>query len=175
MWNFQREELSDGKAILFRFEHPIHQVLEGLRREPKFRELFTDLLGSCPWDAFTWETLPFNGRTLDRPFECVAIKSNRLAARRPSYAPFSEHFQDEEEVAVFPNRSQDAQFVAPRPDAPKHVYSHLKSFLLNAPKQQRDDFWERLVVAVTEQRVHRGAKLARSGFLKSRRSGERIG
>ena len=28
MWNFQREELSDGKAVLFRFEHPIHQVLE---------------------------------------------------------------------------------------------------------------------------------------------------
>ncbi len=153
MWNFQREELSDGKAVLFRFEHPIHQVVEGLRREPKFRELLTDLLGSCPWDAFTWETTPFNGRTLERKFECVAIKSNRLAGRRPSYAPFSEHFNkaEDQSVAVFANKSRDAQFVVPRPVGSKQTYSHLKSFLLNAPKQQRDDFWESLAVTVTGQ------------------------
>ena len=153
MWNFQREELSEGKAILFKFDHPIHDVLEGLRREPEFRRLLTEQLLNCPWDAFTWECIPFSGRTLQRRFECVAIKSNRLAGRRTSSAPFAQHFKDEAKrsVAVFPNLSGDAQFVAPKPLVAKAHYNHLKSFLLHSPEKQQDDFWENLVQTVTGQ------------------------
>ena len=153
MWNYQREELGDGKAFRFSFEHPFHQIMEGWRTDAEFRLFFSKLLMDCPLEAFTWEVSPVSGRTLEQNFECVVIKSNRLSARRPSSAPFSSNFQGTEEpVVTFPNLDQDATLVVPRPLAPtKQVYSHLKSFLKSAPEEQKHAFWICLSQAVTER------------------------
>jgi hypothetical protein len=153
VWNYQIEELADGKAFRFSFEHPYHEILEGWRNDEEFRQFFSNLLIDCPLEAFTWEAAPVCGRTVEQNFECVVIKSNRLAARRASPAPFSSKFQDtEQSVVTFLNYDHDALLVVPRPlTPPKAIYSHLKSFLTGALKTQQHDFWITLSQAITER------------------------
>ena len=153
MWNYQREEFAEGRAFRLSFDHPYHQVLEGWRSDAEFREIFSKLLTDCPLDSFTWEVAPVSGRTLEEKFECVVIKSNRLDRRRPSPVPFSSKFEDvDQSVVTFSNLAQDAIFVVPAPiGSQKVVYSHLKTFLLQAPEQQKHEFWSVLSQAITEQ------------------------
>lgn len=148
MWTAHTDKLPGGRTL----KVTIHleatpltyaEVLHQWHADAEFRAFFNALLVKSPFDAVRWETPPVTEATAGRVFEFVLINSPGLA-RKPDADAFAEHFEraGRAEVIEFPNLGGDAILVVPCPSASPSVYTHLASFVRQAPESQRQALWE---------------------------------
>lgn len=126
-------------------------VIEGWRRDPELREVFTAGLRDVSYEAYCWETPPLSRATLDVAFECVFVESTALARARPTPEPFRERFTDERsgiDVVSFESLGRDALLVVPCPRAELAAYTHLAAFVRHAPIGQAHALWRVLADAI---------------------------
>ena len=130
------------------------QVLELWQHDQAFRDFFTITLADAPFEAFAWETPPVTQNTLSRPFEFVLIDHPALLKAADPTA-FGQHFRDpeqEDDIVVFPNLSNDATLIAPLPGETVQTHAHLASFLRGASQSQVHALWKS-VGQVMENRI----------------------
>jgi len=123
----------------------VSDVLHLWQTNASFRSFFTESVRDCGFDAFFWETPPVTLASLDNTFEFVVVEGVSLGWMSPDPQAFSEHFSSPSVsgVVTFPNLGGDATLVVPAPVATDHAcYTHLGRFLLSAPAQQVDQFWQ---------------------------------
>lgn len=158
MWQVESVELVAGRARRYLFKDmAYYSVLEAWKTDSQFRQFFNSLLAESEFQAFTWETPPVSGPSLEQPFEFVLIKSRRLVnLRTPSASKFSDKLKAEPNspsVVIFPNLNKDALFVAPCPAGKSNKgYAHLGDFVRFAPEEQKHELWKQLAKAV-EQKI----------------------
>ncbi len=145
MWYSQQHSQSNKHCVLF----SIHQdtspvsyktVIHGWQHDVTFRDFFLDLLTKSPFAAFRWETPPVTTDTVHRPFECVLIDSPGLA-RSSDRQTFAQYFKPQQSVVTFFNLGRDARLVVPCPTHLSDDYSHLGTFLHQAPQAQQHALW----------------------------------
>ena len=148
MWNIRKKELVNDRIIWFAIESnsssiSFAEVLDLWERDFKFREFFIQLLAGLPFTAFRWETPPITITNKNRPFEFVILNSPSLDVNA-DIKPFAEHFRASppESVIEFPNLGNDAILVVPCPNDLSDKYSHLASFVRNAPESQQHNLWK---------------------------------
>lgn len=164
MWHAEIEQIN-GRTYHYRIlsgetQLDFAAVVSAWQSDDQFRKFFTQLLAESPFDAYRWETPPVTEETRVRAFEFVLLRSDEL--QRPAdYQPFADHFSGES-IVTFANLGQDAVLVVPCPAATAKeptddvaFYSHLASFVRQAPTTQVDGLWQ-AVGAAMQQRA--GAK-----------------
>ncbi len=140
----------------------VGQVVELLVSSSDFRLHLTELLRETPFVAYRWETPPVTQSTLNRPFEFVLVRHDRL--RRPAdRSPFAERF-DDSDVVTFANLSGDATLVVPCPRSDSCDYAHLAGFLQTAPAAQIDQLWPATGLALQERVGNRPVWLSTAGM-----------
>lgn len=168
MWTSRSEELSNARGLRFSVDRAARpatcaDLLAGWQDDASFRSTFNDLLASCPYSAFRWETPALTAATLSRPFEFVLLDSPALA-RRPDPNPFASHLTDTESgVVTFPNRSGDALMVVPCPVVEPSAYGHLAAFVRHAPEGQRHALWQAVGAAMTQRISEKPVWLSTAG------------
>ena len=127
-----------GRFISFR------EFIDLLQTSQEFRSFFSGTIADSPFQAFFWETPPVNNRTLDQQFEFVVLQGHSLLQLRPDPTAFESQFltQPTEPVLTFANLGGDALLVVPRPIGSHASYTHLATFLRNAPKSQVSALWK---------------------------------
>lgn len=132
--NVHRYVVRRGAAVLSYAE-----VVGGWCDDEGFRSFHEELLIASEFHGFRWETPAVTSDTLDRPYEFVLIRADRLD-RRVDSRSFAEHFgRASGSVTVFPSLRGDAQLVVPCPEANEIAYGHLAAFVRRAPAAQRDE------------------------------------
>ena len=158
-WQWKQKTLAPGDRIGAWLERggrvaTVAEVLQAWRSEEPLRTLWSASLAALPYAACSWETPPLTRHALDQPFECVFVDHPQLARTQPDPAPFEQPFArdpgDGLAACTFANLGGDAWLVAPRPWAgvPPAAYTHLASFVREAPAAQVADAWQRLGQAV---------------------------
>lgn len=119
------------------------QVIRGWDKDAAFREFWTRGLRRLPFEACRWECPPLTRADLGRPFDCVFVDDRELARLQADRKAFAEHFAkgSAQGFAVFENLGHDALLLAPCPQAESRAYTHLASFVRNAPPAQIDGIW----------------------------------
>ena len=125
---------------------PYSETLQLWQDNPGFRTFFINLLKSCPYHAFRWETPPVRTATADRPFEFVLLDSPELDVESDA-SVFAEHFSNTESVVTFPNLGNDAILLAPCPST-LSAYSHIGSFVRQASDGQQHELWKHVGAAM---------------------------
>ena len=158
-WRWPRERLehgtwrlqaaAGGRALTWR------EVLDHWRQDPAFADAFTETLAAMPWRVFRWETPPLTAADRDTTFECVVVDSPGLPTT-PDPAPFAEHLRraNSRPVVSFPNLGGDAVLVVPCQLVDPTAYTHLASFVRQAPRAQQRALW-REVARAMEDRLDR--------------------
>lgn len=146
---YQLTETVSGKLLklqLWEEETPLsfRQFLNSLAQSPEFCHFYNRLLAESPFEAFFWEHPVLSPETLDRPYECMLIRSNTLFDILPESRSFAEHFQNAAPVVDFPNRRGDAHLIVPTPIAEENHYTHLARFIRHAPKEQQAALWQKV-------------------------------
>ncbi len=153
MWTVPMEELPTGRGLrgevrLDGRPASVVTVLRGWGDDAALRARFGDALASAPFRAFRWETPAVTVATLDRFFEFVVLDDPGLD-RTPDANAFEDHFDNDDDIVVFPNLGRDALLVVPRPLAPSNApYGHLAAFVRDAPAEQRDALWSTVAAAM---------------------------
>ena len=128
------------------------EVIELWQTDRNFRTFFISLLKESPYEAYFWETPPITTSTCDRAFEFAIVNSPELAQVRANSPSFNQYFQSTtEEIVTFPNLSQDALLVVPCPIASISTYTHIASFVRNAPKSQQHLLWQTVGKAILQK------------------------
>ncbi|BDS11402.1 DUF6940 family protein [Aureispira anguillae] len=118
-------------------------VIQLWKTSALFRTFYTQLLREVPFLAFFWENSPFTNNSLDQPYEFVVVGTDAFNGKKPNALSFNQYFSIEQPVISFPNLGKNAQLVVPCPLSNSYeVYTHLGSFIRNAPVQQIDRFWQ---------------------------------
>jgi hypothetical protein len=148
MWTSGADDLTEcgGQRIevLSGSDHlSFADALTLLQSDEHFRQFFIDLLVNAPSSAFRWETPPVSKATLDRKFEFVLLDCPSLE-RAPDSAAFAAQFAADRagtQVVTFANLGRDAVLVVPTPGGRLGAYTHLASFLRQAPSAQIHSLW----------------------------------
>ena len=147
VWTFKQKLLESDRIYQIAFlqnnqQITYSQVIALWQHDKAFRTYFLEFLANMPMKAYFWETPPITKSTCDRLFEFVVIGSSRLAAVKPDFNSFKQHFQRaDREVVTFVNLRKDALLVAPCPSTTS-AYPHLASFVRNAPSSQQHLLWQ---------------------------------
>ncbi|RHZ36563.1 DUF6940 family protein [endosymbiont GvMRE of Glomus versiforme] len=95
--------------------------------------------------AYFWECPPITKNTLNKPFECVVIKSKSLDGITPNHSPFQKHINDKKNS--FTSNSGNI-LIIPLPEKNENNeeldYKNLTSFIQNVPdtSEQKQTFWQ---------------------------------
>lgn len=118
--------------------------LQLLRDSEDFRQWYNQQLADCGFEGFFWENKPFTSDNPEEPYECNLLQSEMLARGTPDSETFRKYFSDEHKVVCFDNLGGDARLVVPSPinEVKTSTYTHLGSFVRNAPQQQISQFWQ---------------------------------
>ena len=169
MWNIKKKVLTEGHLIWFAIEEnsssvSFENVLILWQRNEEFRTFFIDLLATCPFTAYKWETPPITTANSRRPFEFVFLNSPGLVCKADRSA-FSEHFSKASfhSIVEFENLGRDATLVVPCPVDSIDDYSSLASFVLQAPKSQQHKLWESVGAAMQRRLSHKPVWLSTAG------------
>lgn len=127
--------LEDDKPLSFR------RFIDRLGSEPSFRYFHNQLLVDSPFAVFRWETPAITQKNIDRDYQFILHDSPALA-RPATPTAFREHFSSQRKVIAFPNLGRNAQMIVPCPTGDDTHYTHLGSFVRNAPPEQIDELWE---------------------------------
>ncbi len=130
------------------------------------------VIASSPFDSVLFETPGCNWiNSATKPFEFALVNQPSLksfAEGNPDRHAFEEYFTsqscssigndgDQLAVCAFPNLGKDATLISPLPqsDINEATYSHLASFIRNAPKEQVAQFWKRSARAFIDELKHK--------------------
>jgi hypothetical protein len=120
-------------------------VISAWKNDEEFREFFSNVITSAPFEAVRWETSPIRCDDIDRPFESVLVASRALAAVAPDPAPFEDHIGagvGSNGIATFANLGRDARLIVPCASIPHAQFAHLTAFLRTAPHPQIHRLWQ---------------------------------
>lgn len=98
-------------------------------------------MAECSFEAFLWENKPMSKTNMDQTYEYSLVKNTYLAGISPDQQTFREYFEPDQQAVTFPNLGGDAQLIAPCPRQSTDCYSHIGSFVRNAPDEQQDAMW----------------------------------
>ena len=159
MWQYQVETVKFNfiqKFSIFSHNQQLTyaEVIELWQRDRNFRSFFSSLLAESPFKAYFWETPPITISTVNQSFEFVLIDSPQLARVKPDRDSFRQYFTStigdhavpgsspDREIITFPNLGQDALLIVPCPIAETATYTHLASFVRQAPPSQQHELWQ---------------------------------
>ena len=148
MFKAKTTVLSENQAIKYQILEndrllSFNQILQYWEKNDDFIDFFNETLGACNFKAFFWETPPMTNSKLKNKFEFVLTKSNLLANIPADVNTFHYYFSTTDQQNIsFSNLGGDAQMVVPVPISEKNNYSHLASFVRNAPIEQKRNFWK---------------------------------
>lgn len=155
---FQFQIKQDDRFLTFK------EVLQLWATSKEFRLFYTQILQEVPFAAFFWENKSVNATTLAQRYEFVIVGTNAFNGKQPNLKPFETYFSAQEEVVTFPNLGKNAQLVVPCPRHSKEIYTHLGSFIRNAPYPQIDVFWKKIGLKMLEQINKKHLWLSTSGL-----------
>lgn len=146
MWNILEIEATGNnrKFKISEKEESIsnQQFLQLLKEEQAFRSFYNEYLSDIGFDAFFWENKPMTNANLDEDYECNIINTDFLAGKSPDDQTFNSYFEADKDVVCFPNLGNDARLIAPCPIEGKPGYTHIGSFIRNAPSSQIHELWK---------------------------------
>ena len=138
----------------------------------------SDIIASCPYESILFEA---PGTTLqssnEDQFEFALVNQPNLKAfaeGNPDRHAFEEYFNSEScsssendggsdpiRVCAFPNLGKDATLISPLPQIGINdaTYSHLASFIRNAPKEQVAQFWRQSARAFIDELKHKHERI----------------
>jgi hypothetical protein len=118
----------------------------------------SEIIASSSYDSLLFEVPGCTWwSSAEKPFEFVLVNQPSLkvfAEGNPDRYAFEEHFAKAQScrsngdgnpsVCSFPNLGRDATLISPlpQPNINDTTYSHLSSFIRNAPKEQISQFWK---------------------------------
>jgi hypothetical protein len=141
------------------------QVFDLWEQEVAFRTFYNTLLANSPYDAFHWETPPFNQNTCDQGYEFILLEGPGLTDVLDPI-PFQDYFRNPQTgkgVVVFPNLGHDAILVVPSPAGPSKAYPHLAAFVRHASETQVHALWKTIGETVKHHLSHRWTWLNTAG------------
>lgn len=171
-WTATTHRRSDGRVQ----HHTLHEngspasfaaVLEDLSRGRECGRLLSSLLSRAPFEAFFFETPPWTLGSVRLPFEFVLVDAPDLVRVTPQQGVFQAHFRRAdpgEEVVSFASLGGDAVLVVPCMRVPAPAYSHLATFVREAPAAQQDALWRRVGVELQQQLGEQPRWLSTSGL-----------
>jgi len=139
----------------------------------------SNVIASSPFDSVLFETPGCNWiNSAMKPFEFVLVNEPRLKAfaeSNPDRHAFEEHFTSPlcsssgndggsdpiTAVCAFPNLGNDATLISPLPQSGinEASYSHLASFIRNAPQEQITQFWKLSAKSYIEELKHKHERI----------------
>lgn len=157
------------KVTIFKAEQPIDfaEAIAGWQNNPEFRQFYISLLANLPFEAIFWESPAITKSSLTRPYEFVALKSDRLAKVKPNPSAFKHHFEasaKNESVIAFENLGKDALLVVPCPQESPQIYPHLIKFLRESSSTQCHEFFRKLGEEVEKRLSDRPLWINTSGL-----------
>ena len=149
MWQFQIETIRSDRILKYQLESDCHQltyleVIQLWQSDRDFQIFFNSLLARCPFAAYFWETPPITSTTVNKVFEFVLVKSDRLQKVSPNSQPFKQYLASAagREIVVFPNLGNDAKLIVPCPRDEHSTYTHIANFARQAPQSQQQVLWQ---------------------------------
>ena len=146
--------------LLLTFE----QVILLWKTSKDFRIFYTQMLREVPFAAFFWENKSITNRTVQQIYEFVIIGTTAFNGKKPNPNPFQAFFLDQKEVVCFTNLGKDARLVVPSKKSVKETYTHLGSFIRNAPYDQIDAFWQQIGLEMEQGMNEKPLWLSTSGL-----------
>ena len=148
MYSIEEEEIQKGitkyrikmEGTRMSYREWISNIAESL----EFIRFYSGILEKSDCEGFFWEVKPVSSDRLDEEFEFVLVESNRLTSIEADDQSFKEHFIEGETVVTFLNLGKDARLVVPTARGEKGAYAHLAQFLRSAPRNQVNDFWQKI-------------------------------
>ena len=156
----QVEQIADANALKVQLleEDTVlsyQSVISLWQQSQAFRDFYIAFLSNVPYHAYRWETPPLSLESVHQPFECVIIDSPELDIP-PDMTPFANYFDNhsQNDIAIFPNLGKDAWLIAPCPKAADEAYSHLATFIRQAPDYQKHTLWQQVAQLVSTHLDH---------------------
>lgn len=155
MWEARTQNVPSGvKYHILQERSPLsfRDFFSLLENSTDFVEWYGRTIAGSDFTAFYWELPPLTVDTFENGTEFVLINSASLASLRPEPAPFESHFELHQgaDIITFPNLGGDALLIVPTPVGAIEAYTHLATFLRNAPSRQVRSLWRSAAVAVHE-------------------------
>jgi hypothetical protein len=148
MWTLTTEIVNSSthKIKIFQENEQLNyaRVIENWKNKADFRAFYISLLAKSPFQAFFWEAPPLTRTTLQKHYEFVLIDSPSLASVKPNSAPFAKQLESSRDVIVFENLGKDATLLVPRQIETRGAYTHLATFIRNAPESQTQELFKTL-------------------------------
>jgi len=147
MWNVRKEVIEHGNVVKYHClqgeeELSFEQFMLLLTSSNDFRSFWIELLKNAPFEAYFWETKSVTKARLSEHFEFVIVKGAILKNLTANSAQFEQYFEQNKSAVTFPNLGKDAQLVVPVKLDQADFYTHLGTFMRNAPIEQLNDFWK---------------------------------
>lgn len=138
--------------LLLSFE----QVIQLWKSSKDFRLFYTQILREVPFAAFFWENKSVTNNSLQEVYEFVILGTTAFNGKKPNPKPFHSYFLADKKVISFVNLGKNAQLVVPcpSPNNTDEIYTHLGSFIRNAPYPQIDAFWQQIGLEM-EQKINK--------------------
>lgn len=166
-WQARMEPVDGGQRYqILLGDEPIsyEQVVAAWCDDVEFCRWFATLLKHATYAAYRWETPPVTSASLQQPFEFVLLDSPRLD-RPVDRTAFAEHFsQAANGIATFSNLGGDAVMVVPCPTSDDSTYTHLATFIRQAPPEQVNRLWQAVGRALQERVGERPVWLSTAGM-----------
>ncbi len=128
----------NDKTLSFR------EVIDLMQNSLKFRQFFTNILRESPYAGYFWEVKSVTKNQLDEEFEFVLVNAEVFTRLQPDRRNFEQYFKRGQPVVAFPNLRGDAQLIVPTDIVEEACYTHLATFVRNAPEGQVEQFWKRV-------------------------------
>ena len=119
----------------------VGDALAALADDRAFRDALRRTLAAAPFDAFFWETPPYNRAGLGQPWSFVLVDAPMLDGVPAEARAFAEHFAPGERAVAFPNLGGDAWLIAPCPGSDAARCAHLAAFTRGVDDDTQDAFW----------------------------------
>ena len=171
MWEVQRnkEDRAVHKINLFENNEQLRydDVILYWRENHEFRNFYISVLNESPFEAFFWEHPPVTRLNIQQPYEFVLVDSPQLARVSADPDPFQERFASlppGKEVITFENLGRDAELIVPCPVVAQAIYTHLASFIRNAPEHQKHNLFTTLAGSLRNRINDRPTWVSTSGL-----------
>ena len=171
MWEVQRnkEDKAVHKINLFENNEQLRyaDVILYWHENYEFRKFYFSVLNESSFEAFFWEHPPVTRSNIRQPYEFVLVDSPHLARVSADPASFREKFVSlplGKDVITFGNLGRDAELIVPCPVATQAIYTHLASFIRNAPETQKHNLFTTLANSLRTRINDRPTWVSTSGL-----------
>lgn len=169
MWEAQTQIVPSGvRYHILQEQSPLsfRELFSLLESNTGFAEWYSRTIAGSDFTAFFWELPPLTIDTFENEAEFVLINSASLASLRPEPAPFESQFALHQgaDIITFPNLGGDALLIVPTPIVAIKAYTHLATFVRNAPGSQVRSLWRSAAMAVHENLSHMPRWLSTAGL-----------